>query len=478
MRINLLPAVPSNLPQQFSWWQQDLRRASSPPFTSALDGPLEVDVAIIGGGFTGMWTALILKERNPALQVSILDAYRCGDGASSRSGGNTHGYWSALSVLKGLYGLDRSLEIICLAGLAQERIRKFVTAKGRDVWWVEEGYLRIATSAPQKRKIKAYLSLARELDIPVPVHHLSADQLRSLCNSPRFEEGLLFEEGATVHPARLASALRDACLAADVKVFEHSPALAIADGPTCEIRTATGTVSAKSIVLANYTGTMSLPQVLRSTALFSSFPVMSQARPDLLEGMNYAKARGIADLRMFAHYFRRTRDGRILMGSGSGPVAFGNRHLAEHLRVDELSSRRARVGLQRFFPGMPEQVDAQWGFPIEVASDRIPYFGTVAGTRIHYGSGYSGHGINASAIAGECLASLVLEQSDKWSTSPFCKRDRLTFPPEPLRYLGGRPIQNSIVACEDAEDAHVPPPPLAKLISRMPSYFGIKIGTR
>ncbi|MDT6942533.1 FAD-dependent oxidoreductase [Brucella pseudogrignonensis] len=476
--MKLLSAVPSNIASEFSWWQQDIRSSSEVSNYRTLHGSVSVDVAIIGGGFTGMWTALILKERQPHLRVAVLDAFRCGDGASSRNGGNVHGYWGALPTLLPMFGANKALEAAHLGTLAQRRLSQFASNKDRDVWWEEKGYIRVSTSAAQSKKIDELIAVANSLGVSTTLTRLSQAETNALCQSEMFQESLLFEEGATVHPARLANHLRAAIADAGVLVFEDTPVIAINKGQTCRVQTGSGEVIARDVVLATYTGTMDINAVSRSTSLFSSFPVMSAANPEELEKRNYTIARGLADLRMFTHYFRRTRDGRILMGSGSGPLEKGNAHLSPKLRNDPSSVQRAEVGLKRFFPNMSGGIAARWGFPIEVTADRLPFFGTLPGTRIHYGSGYSGHGVNATVLAGECISSLILNENDKWSNSVFCHRQRLTFPPEPFRYIGGLMVRDSIVRCEDAEDAGLPQPALARAIANLPRIIGMRVGTR
>lgn len=476
--MELLAAVPADRTAELSWWQHDARSSVGIPVQRSLRGTLTADVAIVGGGFTGLWTALTLKERQPDLNIVLLDSYRCGDGASSRNGGNVHGYWGALPTLISIFGADKSLEAARLGTLAQAKLREFAIGKGRDVWWVEEGYLRVATSPTQVKKIKEFLDVADDLSVQTTVQRLNTSAIRELCGSPRFVEGLLFNEGATVHPARLAHALRQAVIDAGVQVFEQSPVLQVTNGSPCKVTTAQGQIIARDVVLATYTGTMALPSVAKATTLFSSFPVMSAADPEYLEKINYTVARGLADLRMFTHYFRRTRDGRILMGSGSGPLEFGSRHGSEKLRRDAASVKRAEIGLRRFFPGMRGGVATKWGFPIEVTSDRLPYFGTMPNSRIHFGSGYSGHGVNATVIAGECLSSLILNKRDQWTSSPFCNRERMNFPMEPFRFVGGTVVRDAIVRCEDAEDAGFNPPLLSQAISNLPRMMGMRVGTR
>lgn len=476
--MKLLEPVVADEVMNFSWWQQDLREKRILTRCPPLEGTHSTDYLIVGGGFTGLWTAISLKERDPDAAVTIVEAYRCGDGASSRNGGNVHGYWTALPVLIDLFGPDKAIEAARLGTLAQQRLRNFATAPGRDIWWFEKGYLRVSTSPAQQKKVQIFLAVARELGVSDTITHLNREELAQLCNSPFFKEGLLFHEGATVHPALLADELRSEAMVKGVKVYEGTKVVSIEKGLPNLVTTDLGQVRARNVILATYTGTLVLPRVKASNTLFSSFPLMSHADPDALEQMGYREAYGIADLRMFTHYFRRTRDGRILMGTGSGPVGFGTRHNTANLRWDRKSGDRAKVGLRHFFPQMPEGAAKAWGFPIEVSADRLPFFGQVEGARIFYGSGYSGHGVNACCIAGECLSSLAMDKIDQWSTSVFVKRRQVKFPPEPFRFVGGEAIRASIVDCEDAEDAGLPQPKIAGLVSRVPALLNLKIGTR
>lgn len=477
--LPLLPPIPSDDLGTRSWWQSDLVRDGERAPSHPLTGMHETDVVIVGGGFTGLWTALTLKHRAPEVRVVIVEAYRCGDGASGRNGGNVHGYWGALPTLLPLLGADGALEVARLGTIAQAKLRRFVKGCGDDVWWVEEGYIRAASSAAQMVKADALVATARELGVGDAIRPLDRSAIASLCDSPRFVGGIFQEEGATVHPARLVRALRAAVEALGVTIHEDSPVHRLSRGTPTRLEAAGGEITARDVVLATYTGTMAVPAVSRRTTLFSSFPVMSMPSEDALERMGYGTGRGIADLRMFTHYFRRTRDGRILMGSGSGPIAFGRDHGNIRLRIDAPSSRRAALGLASFFPDVARAgIESTWGWPIEVSADRLPYFGTIAGSRIHYGSGYTGHGVNATCIAGECIASLVLGTNDRWSNSPFCRRSPVSFPPEPLRYAGGTMVRKAIVRCEDALDAGAKEPLAAKAISAIPLILGMKTGTR
>jgi len=131
-----------------------------------------------------------------------------------------------------------------------------------------------------------------------------------------------------------------------------------------------------------------------------------------LEAMGWRGEEGISDMRMFLHYFRKTPDGRVLMGSGSGPIAFNGHTNDSRLREDPASAERAERGLRRLLPSFRDVPIARaWGGQIDVSADRLPFFKTIPGTRIHFGCGYSGHGVNPTYIGGQCLASLVLNEN-------------------------------------------------------------------
>jgi glycine/D-amino acid oxidase-like deaminating enzyme len=182
---------------------------------------------------------------------------------------------------------------------------------------------------------------------------------------------------------------------------------------------------------------------------------------------------------MFVHYFRKTPDGRVLMGSGSGPIVYGGRLDTSSVSHDRASAARAEAGLRRLLPALAAvPVAGAWGGAIDVASDRLPYFGTLPGTRIHFGCGYSGHGVNPAYIGGRCLASLVLGNKDAWSTLPLCTRTRPRLPPEPFRYISGNAVRWGIMTCEQAEEAGGEGSWRARALATLPRALGMRIGTR
>ncbi|MGO4677179.1 NAD(P)/FAD-dependent oxidoreductase [Bosea sp. 2YAB26] len=473
-------ALPSVVPGDPSWWFIEAMSAEAGrPDSAPLSGSITVDVAIVGGGFTGLWTALALKERAPQLSVALIEASRCGSGASGKNGGKVSGYWGSLAGMEVNIGSDGALAVARSGARAQDAIRAFATAPGRDVWWRDGASIRVSASPAQDAKIKGYVETARRLGVPDMAHELSPDEVAAYCRSPVFRGGVYLAEGATVQPARLARELRRAVIDAGVSVFENTPMVALDAGTPSRVRTPDGEIIAREVVLATNTELAKRPEVKPHVSVFSSFALMTDPAPEKLAAMGWTRDEGLADLRMFVHYFRKTVDGRILMGSGSGPISFGGNARDPRLTTDLASAARAEKGLRRLLPGFADVGIAKiWGGGIDVSSDRLPFFRTVPGTRVHYGCGYSGHGVNPTYIGGQCLASLVLNARDDWASLPLCTRSLPSLPPEPFRAVGGRLVRWGIIGCEEAEERGERAGSAMSAAAAIPKLFGLRIGTR
>jgi len=474
-------SLPSGAPHDPSWWLTEALAAEGAVADfPALEGSIAADVAIVGGGYTGLWTALALKERAPRLNVALIEAAICGAGASGKNGGKCHGYWSSLPTVVAGFGDAGALAAARASSKAQDGIRAFVKGCGRDVWWREAGMIKVAAAPAQDAAIARHAAEARRLGVPDAVVPLSLKEMQARCASPAFRGAVLYPEGANVHPARLVRALRAAAAAAGVQIYEHSPLIRLETGAAKNaVATPKGRIEAPEIVLATNTALAAYRAVRRHITNFSSFALMTDPNPDGLRAIGWNGEEGISDARMFIHYLRKTPDGRVLMGSGTGPVAFDGNDRLPRLSTDRASAERAERGLRRLLPGLGAVGIAHaWGGAIDVSSDRLPFFKTLPGTRVHYGCGYSGHGVNATYIGGQCLASLVLKSDDEWSRLPFCTRQPPRLPPEPFRYWGGAAIRRAIMSCEEAEEEGRTASWAARAVAALPARLGLRIGVR
>jgi glycine/D-amino acid oxidase-like deaminating enzyme len=214
---------------------------------------------------------------------------------------------------------------------------------------------------------------------------------------------------------------------------------------------------------------------------FGSYVVLTEPAPELLEEIGWTGGEAIVDGRMFLHYFRTTDDGRVLMGSGSGPIGFRGK-LDERFTRDAPTAARAEHGLRRLLPGLANaRIERAWGGPIDVSADHLPFFGTRPGSgpgRVHYGLGYSGHGVGPSWLGGQILASLATGRDDEWTALPLATRRVPSLPPEPFKRLGGGVVRSAIMAVERADEDGRRAPLLARAGALLPRLFGMEIGTR
>ncbi len=450
------------------WW---LDEAPPDPQAEPLVAEAEAGVAIVGAGFTGLWTALALKQRDPGVAVTVLEAEHVGYGPSGRNGGFLETYWCALPRVRSRLGDDAALAL----ARASEGAFEAVSALGEDVWLRRAGMLEVSTTPAQDAAVEGAVLAADRLGVPERAVPLSRDELATRCSSPVFRRGVFFPDAGTVQPGRLVRALRRAALAAGVLVHERSRVTAIHPGV---VETARGRLRAPEIVVATNAWMTGWRPVRARLTNFGSFVVLTEPVPDLLEEIGWTAGEAIVDGRMFLHYFRTTEDGRVVMGSGSGPVGAGGA-LDERFFADEPSAARAEGGLRRLLPRLAEaRVEQWWGGPIDVSSDQLPFFGTVPGTRIHFGAGYSGNGVGPSWLGGQILASLVLRTDDDWSRLPLARRVPPRLPPEPFRYVGAAAVRKAILSVESADEQGRQASPVARGVASLPRLLGLRIGTR
>ena len=477
------------------WWIDD---AGLAVVAEPLSGEQSADVVVVGGGFTGLWTALALRAREPSLDIALIEADFCGSGPSGRNGGFLHGYWRSLGTAVSLFGQERALELARASDLIVPGVRAFLEGRGDDAWLHEGGLLEVSAAPVQDAAIEHAADVAESVGVPEEVVRLDRSEVRRRCASPVFRGGVLFRDGAIVHPGRLVRALRNAALDAGIRLYERSPVARIEAGVSASgamspgwrgvtpsgrgtpaeprIHTATGSIRADSVVVATNAWMTGWRPVANRVTNMGSWVVLTEPAPDVLEAIGWTGNEAITDGRTFLHYFRTTDDGRVLMGAGAGQIGYAGR-VDDRFFADQATHRRAEAGLRRLLPALADvAVERTWGGPIDVSAYRLPFFGNRG--RVHFGVGYTGNGVGPSWLGGQILASLALGLEDEWTSLPLVGRRPRPLPPEPFRYIGGRAIRSATLACEDAGEAGRPEPPLAAAIASVPRRLGIPLGTR
>ncbi|XZG69680.1 FAD-dependent oxidoreductase [Chitinibacteraceae bacterium HSL-7] len=441
-----------------SWWYADAVRRAPPPPPTALEGDISADVCIVGAGYTGLWTAIELKRRQRELDIVVVERDRVGSGASGRNGGCLLTWSARYATLERLFGRDEALRLTRASENAVYAIRDFCQAHAIDAEVRIDGALYAASNASQSGHMDGVMAALSNRDA-CSWRALSDAQTARHSGSAQLSNGVFSPAAGSVHPGLLVLGLARVARAMGVRIFEESPMTRLRRGQPPRVETTQGAVTARRVVLATNAWSAALiPELARSIAIVSSDMVMTEpCRTQLAAiGLNHGSA--VCDARIFVHYWRTTRDGRLMLGKGGNTFAFGGRIDG---RFDGASRYQPQLthALARFFPSLADvPVAASWNGPSDRSITGLPFFGHLMDhPAIVYGLGYSGNGVGPSWMGGQILASLVQDRDDAWTRSGLCRGPRGVFPPEPARWLGSMAVRNAIRRKEAMEDRGATP---------------------
>jgi glycine/D-amino acid oxidase-like deaminating enzyme len=459
---------------RYGWW---LEEAGLPEPRPPLTGDVDADVVIVGGGYTGMWTAWFVREAEPNARVVLLDAERCGTGPSGRNGGFAESMWPSLGSLRDRFGAEAALELVRASEAAVDGIGEWCRRQEVDAWYERRGYLQVSTTPAHDHRPRTAVTTAAELGAPDGCVPQSPREVRARCDSPVFRCGAYFPAAATVQPARLAQGLRQRLIERGVAIYEGSRARRIRAGDaSVEVATDAGRVRAASTVLAAGGRLAAHPPLRRRLTVTSSHIVITEPVPDVLEGLGWTGGECITDSRATVQYFRTTPDGRIAFGWGGGRVVPGAR-LNGRAEVDGRVAAEVERRLMRMFPALAgRRVEHAWGGPIDVSPTHHPVIGSLAGGRAHYAFGYTGNGVGPSYLVGRALGSMALDRRDEHTRLALVEPPPVRVPPEPFRYAGGAIIRAALLRRERLEEEGRRADPLTRFVAGVPERIGIHIG--
>src|SRR4051794_36072399 len=394
--------------------------------TKPLTGDQSADVVVIGGGYTGLWTAWQLRRRGAS--VIVLEAGVCGHGPSGRNGGFCETLWTHLPSLISRFGAPRALELCEASAESVAAIGAWCSDQGVDAWFTRAGYVMASTAPAHDAVLDEILAVAPSDRVLA----LDVAAVRGRCDSPRLRRGLLVPDDATVQPARLALGLRDRLIE---HVYERSRVVALRTSPAGVVaETASGRVRAGAAVLAVNAATRGIRPLRGRVSVTSSHIVLTEPVPDVLEAIGWTGGECVTDARTFVHYFRTTRDGRIAFGWGGGRLAPGAR-LGGRVEVDPQVAAQTRSHLVGMFPALAGRaVTHAWGGPIDVSPSHLPQIGTLDGVPVHYAFGFTGNGVGPSHLAGRALAALCCGER---TSLALLDPEPARVPPEPFAWAGG-----------------------------------------
>jgi glycine/D-amino acid oxidase-like deaminating enzyme len=419
--------------EQACFWMAR-RRPRRPP--EPLQGREEVDVAIVGGGYTGLWTAIFLKELEPRRKIALLEQELVGYGGSGRNAGivgETLDHSHELAIAH--FGLDEARRLARLGRENLDAMETFLRERGIDAGFERPGQLVVALSPDQVGALEKGREAAERVGSP-GWRVLSREEARTELVSPLYEGALLAPRNGVVDPLRLTEGLRLVAAGAGVRIHERTRVTSLAfRKDRAEVRTAGGAVAARKLVLATnaYSHHLRRSLVRRFVPLYDYILVSDPLTPAQRRSIGWTSRRPVVDTRTFFNYYRLTDDGRILWGTSEAAYYPRNRvgpacdHSPRHYDSLEESFRRHFPQLGGLtFP-------YRWGGPIASTTRLTPFFGSAHGGRLHYGLGYTGHGIASTRVAGRILAHRALELPSALLELSMVRKRPVPYPPEPLR---------------------------------------------
>ncbi len=426
--------VPTAAYRSLSFWHDTVPGTLAPG--DPLPGDTEADVAIVGAGFTGLWTAYYLARQDPGLKIVILEREIAGFGASGRNGGWCSALFPAsLAKLARMAGRDSAIAMQRAMHATVDEVGKVAAAEGIDCHWANGGTVMLARSPAQLERAREEVAEAREFGFgDEDLTLLTAAEASSLAAASGLLGGTYTPHCAAIHPARLARGLLAAVRQAGVSVFERTPVRRIEPR---RVVTSTGTVRAQFVVRATEGYTPGLPGYRRAVAPVYSLMIATEPLPQSVwDQIGLASRPTFGDLRHLIIYGQRTADGRFAFGGRGAPY-----HLGSSVRpsFDQVPAvfEALRQTLAELFPVLGEvQVSHHWGGPIGIPRDWCASVGLDRATGVGWAGGYVGDGVSTTNLAGRTLADLMRGTGSQLTRLPWVGHRSPQWEPEPLRWLG------------------------------------------
>ena len=455
------------------FWLAQALAEDAGPVRPPLSGEQEADLCIVGGGFTGLWTAILTRQARPDWRIVLLEKARCGSGASGRNGGCLLTWSAKLPSLTRWFGQAEALRLARASEQAVFDIADFCRQHGIDADLRLGGAVYAASNAAQRGALDGALA-ALSAAGGSRWRMLSDADTAALSGSAALSAGAWTDAAGSVQPAKLARGLARVAEAMGVEIHEHSAMTHLQETDRVTVACAKGCVRARQAVLAMNADMANGPAPLaNSVLLVSSDMIITTPQPERIARLGLDRGQAVCDLRTFVHYWRASADGRLMLGKGGNQIAFGNRMLPY---FDAPSPQRPMLeaALTRFFPDFSAaDVQHSWTGASDRSASGFPFFGWLPGhRRVCYGMGYSGNGVAPSRLGGEVLRDMLLGVDSEWTRSPLVRGPLAHFPPEPWRWPGAMLVREAIRRVERAEDAGRQPAWLARKLAGLASMAG------
>ena len=407
---------------------------SQAPLNPPLAQDLSVDVAVIGGGLTGLSAAYFIRKLSPGKSVAVLEARGCGNGASGRNGA------MVLTMTADRFmnfsadpRMDRDIYELTAANV--DSLAALSAATGLDCEFDRQGSLQVFDTAEDAEAGLSYVEKARSLGMPV--EYWDAERVKSAIGSAAYRGGYFDPKGGHVHPMKLVNVFKAAAERSGVRIYENTAVDHIEEGREHAVHTVEGrTVRARALVLAANAFTPGLGRLRNSILPLREYVAVTRPlTSEELDATGWRLRAPFNDSRTEVFYFGLTRDGRVHIGGGSPRYNYGN----AAARPEDAAAHRLTLQreLARVFPALAGvEFEATWDGVIDWSLDASPSVGATGSyNNVYYGIGYSGHGVNLTSVFGRIIAELDAGREAAWSRYPFLNAHLDYVPNEPFRWV-------------------------------------------
>jgi glycine/D-amino acid oxidase-like deaminating enzyme len=450
----------------YSFWLEDSGESLTP--RPALKSSTDVDVAILGGGYSGLWTAYYLLLHEPVLRVAVVEKEIAGFGASGRNGGwCSPNFPVTAGALEKRFGAEAARNLLLSMRASVDEVGRVCNEEKIDARFHKGGVLTLARGRHQLPGIRLSYAAYERLGLGDHYQMLSATEATERIRVSDVHGGLFTPDGASLHPARLVRGLARAVEARGSIIYEQTPVTGFKTG---SLITPGGELRAKrAIVLAGEAYLTRLPRLHR--ALLPVYSLISLTEPlsaRQWSQIGWQNGESVASTRNTIVYLTKTPDGRILFGSRGAPYAFGSK-IRDHQDTHEATVKMIQRSLVEWFPPLAGiRFTHAWGGPVGMPRDWMPAVRFDASSRIGSIMGYTGQGVSTSNLSGRLLAGLITNRPTGLETLPPAQRRSPKWEMEPLRWLIVRYMQGAFLRIDEAAEAGRPRP----VDARLAEYLG------
>ncbi|MBX5444198.1 FAD-dependent oxidoreductase [Sphaerobacter sp.] len=458
---------------RYSFWLETCGDDLTP--RAPLDGSIDVDVAILGAGYTGLWTAYYLLKRQPSLRVAVVEAEIAGFGASGRNGGwCSAGFPVTAGELARRYGPERTRALLAAMRESVDEVGRVAEAEGLDIDYVKGGTLRIARGPHQEPMLDQALKTYERLGIAEQYTRLDAAQVAERVRITNVRGALYSPDCAVIHPGKLVRGLARVVERLGGTIYEQTrvtafePRQAGVPGSRPRLITERGDVRAEVVVLCGEAYLSRLPGLRRQLIPVYSLIVLTEPLSDAQWAeIGWENRETIGSHRFSVDYLSRTRDGRIVFGGRGAPYHFGSRIEDAYDRHEPTHQMLRRMTLEWFPMLRGIRFTHHWGGPLGMPRDWMPTMSYDRATGIATARGYTGQGVATSNLSGRVLADLICDTPSPLRVLPVIGHRSPDWEPEPLRWLGVRYVQRGFARLDEQAERTGRPPSGRSLVERL-----------